>query len=99
MPESSMLYRKVGRRYREVGPEFSGWPAPGVWLVQDGPGGKRSSLIAKLGELPDPVDFAAFASHIEVIANAIVEVWKREKWSPMAMAEAIVQAVYARRRA
>lgn len=45
------IYRKVGRRYVKIGIEFSGFPANGVWLVEDG----RMSRIMKVGDLQDPM--------------------------------------------
>lgn len=33
---SDTLYKKVGKKYEPVGIEFSGWPANGVWVVEDG---------------------------------------------------------------
>ena len=36
------LYKKVGRRYKPVGIEFSGFPADGIWFVMDG---RRSCMI------------------------------------------------------
>ena len=47
------LYRKVGRRYREVGIEFTGFPADGIWLVKNG---KHSQMLLigseEIGEIP-----------------------------------------------
>lgn len=95
-----MLYRKVRRRYVAVGREFDGWPAPGVWLVEETPGRKSSQVIAKLGEVPDPVEFVAFARHTEAIAVAVLEQWRLFKdglpMSAQRIAEAIVRAVYAK---
>lgn len=36
------IYNKVGRKYKEVGVEFAGFPADGIWLVKDG---QRSCMI------------------------------------------------------
>lgn len=41
------LYKKIGRRYKPVGFEFSGFPADGIWLVLDG----RQSMIIRLDEV------------------------------------------------
>lgn len=30
------VYRKIGKRYREYGYVWTGFPADGIWLVQDG---------------------------------------------------------------
>jgi len=47
MPDK--LYKKVGSRYKPIGVEFTGFPADGIWLVQDG---KRSCMI-RLGAIQD----------------------------------------------
>ena len=41
------VYKKVGRRYKEMGREFTGFPSDGIWLVRDG----RQSCILKLGDI------------------------------------------------
>lgn len=41
-----ILYKKVGRKYVEAGVEFTGFPADGIWLVQDG----RHSMTCLIGE-------------------------------------------------
>ncbi len=33
---SDTLYKKVGKKYEPVGIEFTGFPANGVWIVEDG---------------------------------------------------------------
>ena len=45
------LYRKVGRRYYPVGPEFSGFPAEGMWLVIKTGSGKHEHLFCKMADL------------------------------------------------
>ena len=40
-----ILYKKVGRKYVEAGVEFTGFPADGIWLVQDG----RHSMTCLIG--------------------------------------------------
>lgn len=41
-----ILYKKTGRKYVEAGVEFTGFPADGIWLVQDG----RHSMTCLIGE-------------------------------------------------
>lgn len=80
---------------RELDRERQVMPSEGVWLVEHHAGGKASMRIAKLGELPDPVAFAAFSRHTQAIAAAIVGVWEGhdESWgcSAMDLAEGIVR--------
>lgn len=47
MPEK--LYKKIGRKYVECGYEFSGFPADGIWLVQDG----RRNCLIRLCDIKD----------------------------------------------
>jgi hypothetical protein len=35
-PFGDEVYRKVGRKYQKIGREWTGFPADGIWLVQDG---------------------------------------------------------------
>jgi hypothetical protein len=42
----NIFYEKFGRRYREAGFEFRGFPADGIWLVQDG----RHSMTCLIGQ-------------------------------------------------
>ncbi len=48
------LYRKIGRKYVQVGVEFSGMPADGVWLITRG--GASRILIIPEEHLPNTVD-------------------------------------------
>jgi len=48
------IYKKVGDEYINIGYEFSGFPANGIWLVKDG----TQNLIYQLkDELKLPDDF------------------------------------------
>ena len=57
MPDQH-YYIKSGRRYIPAVP-WRGFPANGLWYVEDG----RSSLLMKVGELPDPMPLAAMERH------------------------------------
>jgi hypothetical protein len=64
---TDQLYRRIGRRYHPVRP-FEGWPAAGVWLVTDEPGGRENRqivgvTITPLGPVPDPMAVAALERH------------------------------------
>jgi hypothetical protein len=63
------LYRKRGNRYESVGWEWCGWPADGVWYVGDG----RSSLIMRVGDMPDPMPLAQLERYRDLAANAMRE--------------------------
>ena len=45
----SKLYEKIGRRYKEIGEEFKGFPADGIWLVKDG----TQNCIIRLDDVCD----------------------------------------------
>lgn len=51
------LYRKVGRRYKPVGMEFTGFPADGIWLMLDG----RHSLMIHLDEIRNDMPVSSVA--------------------------------------
>jgi hypothetical protein len=63
------LYRKRGGRYECVGWEWCGWPADGIWYVADG----RSSLIMRVGDIPDPMPLAQLERYRDLAANAMRE--------------------------
>jgi hypothetical protein len=46
-----VVYRKVGRRYEEIGHTWRGFPSDGIWLVQDGRRNMRC-LIGLREEVP-----------------------------------------------
>ena len=48
------LYRKQGRKYVQVGVEFNGMPADGVWLISRG--GASRILIIPAEHLPNTID-------------------------------------------
>lgn len=48
------LYRKVGRRYKEVPhSDWSGFPSDGIWIVQSKPDVKSAECVMKIGELEE----------------------------------------------
>jgi hypothetical protein len=70
---TTMLYNKVGRRYVPFGREWKGFPANGVWLVEDG----RQALIMKVGDLPDPMPLAAIERHRQFAADTMREAYDK----------------------
>ena len=44
---SEKIFKKVGRRYKEIGTEFVGFPSDGIWYVKDG----SQNCIIKLHEI------------------------------------------------
>lgn len=84
------VYEKIGKRYKKLGYQFTGFPANGVWLVADG----RQSLIMRVGDLPDPMPLASIQRHEDAATTAIMELFKdkskglsiSEIWSAICMA-------------
>jgi hypothetical protein len=80
---------------RELDRERGLFPSDGVWLVT----GERgdSQRIAKLGEVPDPIAFAAIARHRDAIAAAVTRSWReysdRGSQAPIDVADAILRAL------
>lgn len=64
--------RQVSSLLRQLDEEREIFPSPGVFLSESTRGGRSFRKIAELGELPDPVGYAAFERHHRVIAQAIV---------------------------
>jgi hypothetical protein len=75
--DERVLYRKVGRRYVEVGREFTGFPMNGVWLVEDG----RMSCIMKVGELLDPLPLSQMMRGESQACAALRRLLDDKKWN------------------
>jgi uncharacterized protein YhaN len=80
---------------KELNRERGLFPSDGVWLVTDGR--RNSQRIAKLGEVPDPIAFAAIARHRDAIAAAVSRSWQqyseRGSQAPIDVADAILRAL------
>lgn len=63
------IYRKIGGHYKRVGMEFRGFPANGIWIVEDG----RESLITRVGEVPDIMPMAQLKCFEDVACKALQE--------------------------
>lgn len=85
------VYEKVGKRYKKIGYQFTGFPADGVWLVSDG----RQSLIMRVGDLPDPMPLASIQRHEDAATMAISELFKDKNkgWSISDIWNAICMAI------
>ncbi len=69
------FYTKIGKKYVEVGYEFTGFPSNGTWLVKDG---KQNCIIPVEGipEMPSPslVSYLQFREELqETISKALHE--------------------------
>ena len=65
---SETYYKKVGKRYEEVGMEFTGFPANGVWLVKDG----SHNCIMKMDDIgKKPIPYIDMMKHRKDIMDSI----------------------------
>lgn len=83
------FYEKVGKRYKKVGIEFSGFPCDGVWLVEDG----RNSLIMKVGDLIEPMPYAAMMRYSDDACKAYRELVDKGPFSPNDVVEVVCKAI------
>ena len=74
---SDILYKKVGRSYKPVGIEFTGFPANGVWFVFDG----KNSLIVPLDH-PNPIERVKLGIHREKIVEVLNNKFNKQKGNP-----------------
>lgn len=70
------------------------WPKPGVWLVQEFPGGFRRAWI-QIGDVPDPMPLAAIERRRSTMVIAVYDLLAKQ---PEADASMIVDAILARLR-
>ena len=66
----SEVYKKVGGRYKSIGHEFIGFPANGIWLVQDG----SQNCLLQLSDIPKvPHGYLSTAQYMEECMNKMFE--------------------------
>lgn len=73
------LYKKVGKRYVEVGEDFRGFPSDGIWLVTNGR--KSSECIVQMAEIPSIPSTAVLyraAMKDQILAKVNKEVLARD---------------------
>lgn len=69
--EPTQYYQKKGNKYVPAGHEFTGWPANGIWIVEDA----KQSLMRKLkdpSETPD-VLLVDYLTHQEQLTNHFLD--------------------------
>lgn len=65
------IYRKIDGRYVKLGPEWCGWPSPGVWVVRDY--GGSSSIISKdLGSPDYAILLAGLHMHKDAACSSLM---------------------------
>lgn len=93
--EVERLRANVSVLEKELDRERGLFPSDGVWLVTDGR--RNSQRIAKIGEVPDPIAFAALARHRDAISGAVSRSWSAYQDSgsqaPIDVADAILRDV------
>lgn len=70
---SETYYKKKGRKYVPVGHEFSGWPADGVWLVENG--GRKAHLFMELPTEHVVNIRCSLEKYKEELADSVVKRW------------------------
>lgn len=70
---SKRFYEKIGRKYQEVGYEFTGWPANGIWVVEDG----KRNCIYQFGDVPEKPtpSLASYMQFQDELMKTIVKEW------------------------
>jgi len=65
------LYKKRGRRYVEIGHEFTGFPANGIWMVEDG----RNNCIIRIEEINHntPLRLFNYRKHQDAILEKVMK--------------------------
>ena len=66
-----LYFKKSNGRYKEVGYQFTGFPAEGVWYVAKRPGRCELRCIMKLGDLVDPMTLVALEPYRQMIGSLI----------------------------
>lgn len=74
------LYKKVGKRYKEVGREFIGFPSDGIWFVKDG----RQSCMIQLHDI-NTTNIHALP-YLELVEKFFDERWNKTSYSPVELA-------------
>lgn len=67
------FYEKIGRRYKRVGIEFSGFPCDGIWQVRDGANG--CTLLIHPDEKP-PIFAVVYRAYRDDLCKYIQSKWK-----------------------
>ncbi len=85
------LYRKSGSHYVEVGYEFTGFPAEGIWIVQNKTHGRHETLILKIGDVPNLYPYANLMLDVDELGSLIADHRDAGPWCPNGMATEIMQ--------
>jgi hypothetical protein len=75
MHEDNKVYKKVGIKYQEVGFEFRGFPANGVWVVKDG----SQNCIYQFNDVlqqPTPT-LVSYMQYSEELMKKFVDEWDK----------------------
>lgn len=79
---SQQLYKKVGKKYVQVGPldGWMGFPSEGLWLVKESPGRKSEEWIKKISEIPDDTaSYIKFKLRHDEISSSIINFFKEKE--------------------
>lgn len=75
------IYKKVGRRYVPLGCQWSGFPADGIWLVQNG----KSNMACLIGLKESvPIHALAYRVHEQELCRVMMDKGKNVSWLDLA---------------
>ena len=79
------IYRKIGKRYIQIGQEFAGFPCDGIWLVQNG---KRNMSCIIRSDEKVPVHALEYRMHTKELSLRLVDRFtgKPHSWDEVARA-------------
>jgi hypothetical protein len=64
------VYEKIGKRYHELGFQFTGFPSDGIWLVQDG---KQNMICLIRSDEKVPVRALEYRVHSNELTKYLVD--------------------------
>jgi len=92
--DSREIYVKVGKRYKPIGHEFTGFPVDGIWLVQDG----SNNCIVRLCDVPTtPKRYPELALYKDECSAYITEKAKEEGSYSISLVSKWAAEFYARK--
>ena len=75
------VYKKVGRRYIPMGYMWEGFPADGIWLVQNG----RQNMVCLIGLKEDvPIHAMAYRKYEQELCKYLMEKCDHISWMDVA---------------
>lgn len=64
------VYQKIGRKYKELGDDWEGFPADGLWQVRDG---KHNNILLISAEDKAPIFALPYRTHRDDLCKLIMD--------------------------